>query len=160
MVPEPKPEPNVQQAVPFFGVSSIENSIRFYVEGLGFQITNTWIDDGKIRWCSLQHGAAALMLQEFRKKGHDSWMPKVKVGEGVSICFQCRDALALYREFMSRAVKVSEPFVGNKMWVISVNDPDGYRLEFESPTDVPEETKFSEWQRKAQDKPASKATNA
>jgi lactoylglutathione lyase len=31
------------------------------------------------------------------------------------------------------------------MWVVSLSDPDGYRLEFESPTDVPEETKLSEW---------------
>jgi lactoylglutathione lyase len=29
------------------------------------------------------------------------------------------------------------------MWVTSLFDPDGYRIEFESPTDVPEETEFS-----------------
>ena len=29
------------------------------------------------------------------------------------------------------------------MWVTSVLDPDGYKLEFESYTDVPEETVFS-----------------
>ena len=29
------------------------------------------------------------------------------------------------------------------MWVFSVTDPDGYRLEFESPTDVPEGTEYS-----------------
>jgi hypothetical protein len=28
-----------------------------------------------------------------------------------------------------------------------LSDPDGYRLHFESPTDVPEETKLSEIQR-------------
>jgi lactoylglutathione lyase len=31
------------------------------------------------------------------------------------------------------------------MWVLSLSDPDGYRIEFESPTDVPEDTRFSEW---------------
>jgi lactoylglutathione lyase len=36
------------------------------------------------------------------------------------------------------------PFVGNAMWVTLVQDPDGYKLEFESFTDVPEETVFSE----------------
>jgi lactoylglutathione lyase len=30
------------------------------------------------------------------------------------------------------------------MWVTSVSDPDGYRIEFESYTDVPEETVLSE----------------
>jgi lactoylglutathione lyase len=31
------------------------------------------------------------------------------------------------------------------MWVTVINDPDGYTLDFESPTDVPEDTKLSEW---------------
>jgi hypothetical protein len=40
---------------------------------------------------------------------------------------------------------MKEPFVGNHMWVVSFTDPDGYRLDFESQTDVPEETKYSDW---------------
>jgi hypothetical protein len=40
-------------------------------------------------------------------------------------------------------VQASKPFVGNGMWVTCLFDPDGYRIEFESPTDVPEETEFS-----------------
>lgn len=60
---------NVQQVVPFFHVSNIEDSLHFYVDGLGFQITRKWIDEGKLRWCWLELGAAALMLQEFAKKG-------------------------------------------------------------------------------------------
>jgi len=42
-------------------------------------------------------------------------------------------------------MEMNEPFVGNNMWVVSLVDVDGYRLDFESPTDVPEETKYSEW---------------
>ncbi len=141
-----KSEANVQQAVPFFHVSNIEQSLRFYVEGLAFQMTNKWIDEGKLRWCWLELGGAALMLQEFRKEGHDSWKPAVKVGEGVSICFQCRDALAIYRDATARGLAAREPFVGNAMWVVLLSDPDGYKIEFESSTDVPEETKLSEWQ--------------
>lgn len=137
-------EANVQQAVPFFHVSNMEASLRYYVDGLGFTMTNKWIDDGKLRWCWLQHGGAALMLQEFRKEGHDSWVPQGKVGEGVSICFQCNDALAIYREVTARGIAASKPFVGNGMWVTSLSDPDGYRIEFESKTDVPEDTVFSE----------------
>jgi lactoylglutathione lyase len=143
---ETRAETNVKQAVPFFHVSNIEESIRYYVDGLGFQMTNKWIDEGKLRWCWLQHGDAALMLQEFRKEGHDAQILKGKVGVGVSICFQCKDALRIYREIRSRGVDASEPFVGNNMWVTSLSDPDGFRIEFESPTDVPEETKLSEWQ--------------
>jgi len=144
---ETKTATNVEQAVPFFRVSNVEASIRYYVDGLGFQMTKKWIDEGKLRWCWLQHGGAALMLQEFRKEGHDSWVPAGKVGEGVSICFQCKDALEIYREITSRGIPASEPFVGNGMWVTSLSDPDGYKIDFESPTDVLEETKFSEWKR-------------
>jgi lactoylglutathione lyase len=140
------PQANVKQAVPFFGVSNIEESVRYYVDGLGFQMTHRWVVEGKLRWCWLQLGGAALMLQEFAREGHDSWVPQGKVGVGVSICFICEDALAIYREVTSRGIRASKPFVGNGMWVTSLSDPNGYRIDFESLTDVPEETEYSESQ--------------
>jgi len=135
--------PNVKQAVPFFTVENMENSLRFYVQGLGFTMNKKWIDEGKLRWCWLEHGDAALMLQESRKEGQHSWRPSGKVGEGVSICFICADALAIYREITSRGIAAKRPFVGNALWVTSVADPDGYRLDFESPTDAPEESEYT-----------------
>ena len=137
---ETNAESNVKQAVPFFGVTNIEASIRYYVDGLGFTMTNKWIDEGKLRWCWLQLGGAALMLQEFRKDR----LPVEKLGVGVSICFMCSDALAIYRDLTARGIQAKKPFVGNAMWVTSVSDPDGYALFFESPTDAPEESEFSE----------------
>jgi lactoylglutathione lyase len=92
----------------------------------------------------VQHGNAAIMLQEFRQDGPNSWAPESKVGVGVSICFQCKDAVATYKDVTSRGIEAKRPFVGNGMWVTSVQDPDGYKLDFESLTDVPEETVFSE----------------
>lgn len=44
----------------------------------------------------------------------------------------------------AKGIQASVPFVGNGMWVTSLADPDGYQLEFESLTDVPEDTLFSE----------------
>lgn len=143
MESETKPETNVQQAVPFFAVADMEESLRFYLDGLGFKMTNKWIDEGKLRWCWLELGAAALMLQEFRKDGHDSWTPEGKVGVGVSIYFICKDALAIYHDFISRGIKAKKPFVGNAMWVTQVTDPDGYNLFFESRTDAREEAEYS-----------------
>ena len=137
-------ETNVKQAVPFFGVSNIEESVRYYVDGLGFQMTNKWIDDGKLRWCWLQAGGGALMLQEFWREGSHQGRPEGKLGQGVSVCFICEDALAIYRDVTSRGIHASKPFVGNAMWVTSLSDPDGYRIDFESPTDAPEETEYSE----------------
>jgi len=134
-------QPNVQQAVPFFMVSNMEASLRFYVDGLGFKRTNQWIVDGKIRWCWLKLGGAALMLQEYRP---NSPLTTAKVGQGVSVCFQSRDAIAIYHETRTRSLEPRRPFVGNGLWVTSFTDPDGYKLDFESPTDVPEETEYTE----------------
>jgi lactoylglutathione lyase len=84
------------------------------------------------------------MLQEFRREGPEAWAPDGKVGLGVSFCFICRDALALYRQFSGKGLAATRPFVGNGMWVTSLTDPDGYHLDFESLTDVPEDTEYSE----------------
>ena len=132
--------PNVEQAIPFFMVSDMEASLRFYIDGLGFRRTKKWIVDGKIRWCWLEIGRVAIMLQEY---GTDSPLTTAKLGEGVSVCFQCKDALAIYHETVARGLKPRTPFVGNNMWVTILIDPDGYKLDFESPTDVPEETVYS-----------------
>ena len=112
----------------------MDASLRFYLDGLGFQMKNKWIDDGKLRWCWLEIGEAALMLQEFRLEG--------KVGAGVSICFTCEDAITIYHEITARGIAAKRPFVGNGMWVVEVSDPDGYKLFFESPTDAAEETEL------------------
>jgi lactoylglutathione lyase len=133
--------PNIKQAVPFFRVASMEISLSYYIDGLGFELVNQWTPRGKIEWCYLQRGGAAIMLQEFSKT-NESASPLVKKGEGVSICFVCEDALALYQEFASRAIKASRPFVGNGMWVTSLKDPDGYSIDFESITNVEEETEY------------------
>jgi lactoylglutathione lyase len=70
-------ESNVQQAVPFFLVQNIEASVRFYVEGLGFRLTNKWVDQGKLRWCWLELGEAAIMLQEFDPDGYQLFFESV-----------------------------------------------------------------------------------
>jgi len=146
---------NVKQAVPFFGVTNMEDSLKFYMNGLGFKMKSRWIPgatDGypedKIVWCWLELGEAALMLQEFRKAGEHNVYLEGKIAEiprnlgaGVSINFQCTDSLALYREFKSRGISIPKrPFVGNRLWCVGVVDPDGYKLFFNSPTDAPEES--------------------
>ena len=96
--------PNVKQAVPFFNVTDIEASLRFYVEGLGFVLTNQWVPEGRIRWCWLQLGEAAVMLQEYWRDGQPESAPEGPLGQGVSICFMCADALAIYLDLTSRGI--------------------------------------------------------
>jgi lactoylglutathione lyase len=137
---ETKTAANVRESVPFFGVTNMEASLQFYVDGLGFEMTNKWIVGGRVRWCWLKHGGASLMLQEFLKER----VPSGRLGEGMSVCFQCKDALAIYHRAKGRGLAVRKPFVGNGLWVTGLSDPDGYQIFFESPTDVPEETEYVE----------------
>jgi lactoylglutathione lyase len=136
--------PNVRQAVPFFNVKDIEASLRFYVDGLGFRITRRWEPEGRIRWCWLELGQVAVMLQEYWKDGQPGGWPEGPMGQGVNICFTCADAIAVYHEARARGLEPARPFVGNNLWVTSFTDPDGYRLDFESPTDVAEDTVYSD----------------
>jgi len=133
-------EPNVRQAVPFLMVTDMEASLRFYTQGLGFTMTRSWTPQGKIRWCWLELGGAALMLQEFGLAPDST----ERLGTGVSVCFQCHDALALFHSFRANGLQPKQPFVGNAMWVVILTDPDGYKLDFESPTDAPEESLYVE----------------
>jgi hypothetical protein len=55
----------------------MEASLRFYVAGLGFTMKRWWVPDqpgeyapdGRIRWCWLELGDAAIMLQACRDAG-------------------------------------------------------------------------------------------
>jgi uncharacterized glyoxalase superfamily protein PhnB len=126
---------NVKEVVPFLHVASMARAITFYVDGLGFAMRNKWEPDGQLRWCWLTLGGASLMLQEFPNR------PAPMPG-GINLTFTCDDAIALYHQY--RALGASEPEVGNGLWVTQLTDPDGYKLFFESPTDVAEETKLSD----------------
>jgi len=132
--------PNIRLAAPFFMVLDMDIFLKFYTEDLGFTMTSRWIPRGKIEWCLLQRDDGSLMLQQ--PKDQEKFDQKGLRGNGVSVCFQCADALSLYHEFKSRGIEIDPPFVGNNMWLVCFNDPDGYRLDFESPTDVAEGTKY------------------
>jgi predicted lactoylglutathione lyase len=135
---------NVEQVVPFLWVHDLQATLPFYLDGLGFRKTHEWVDEGRVRWCWLELGGAALMLQEFWRQGHDRNLPSERVGVGVSLNFFCKDAIAIYREVRARGIDAKQPFVGNGMWNVEVVDPDGYRLFFESPTDAAEESVLAE----------------
>lgn len=135
---------NTSEVVPFFAVKDMQQSLQFYVDGLGFSLENKWEQDGIIRWCRLQMGGAGLMLQQYRTTGHDAQQFGDNKGEGVSLCFFCEDVTAFYRAIKARGIDASEPQVGNGLWTMGMSDPDGYKLSFESPTEVAEGTKLSD----------------
>ncbi|HVI32434.1 VOC family protein [Phenylobacterium sp.] len=138
----PAPSADLRQAVPFFHVADLQASLDFYVERLGFERRNWWPEAGEIRWCWLQRDAVAVMLQQFTTADGEVRPVPAGAGAGVTICVMCGDALAVWREARAAGLPVERPVVGNGLWVVSLRDPDGYRLDFESPTDAPEESVY------------------
>ena len=135
-------EPRVNEVVPFLMVADMQAALAFYRDGLGFEIEQQWAPDGKLRWCQIRLDGSRLMLQE-----HDRHAGSPDKGTGIVLCIFCDDAVALYDAFCARGVTPEEPYVGNRLWVTRVTDPDGFKLDFESPTDVAEETRLSTWRR-------------
>ena len=117
----------ITQTVPLFDVADVERSIAFYIDGLGFELQDKWEQDDELRWCRVEHGDSALMLQ--KSQGETPANP----AGGLTPYFICEDAKAAHREFKALGVQVGAPFVGNNMDVFYFKDPDGYRLSFESP---------------------------
>ncbi len=123
-------EMRLQKTVPLLFVSDIEASVDFYCEGLGFSIKSKWEPKGKLAYCWLEQGGAALMLQQ----ATDENAPRNL--EGVTIYFICDDADVVYHQCLQRNVELTEPsiaFYGMNQTFVS--DPDGYELCFENPTE-------------------------
>ena len=136
---------NVTGVVPLLMVTSMERSLVFYIDGLGFAIQARWVPDGRLRWCLLSLGGAVLMLQEAVEPTRTKLLAAGALGNGAALYFQCADAIAIYREAGAHGVHpLREPQVGNSGWEVFFADPDGYKINFYSPTDVPEETLLSE----------------
>src|SRR5947209_12904628 len=101
---------NVFEVVPFLRVDDMPRSVAYYVDGLGFTMTHSWIDAGTLRWCRLSKGAASIMLQDFWTHGERTNRPQGQLGSGVSLNFTCHDALLIYRDVTSRGIVATEPF--------------------------------------------------
>jgi len=139
------PAHNVTAVVPLLMVTSMDRSLAFYIDGLGFTIQNRWLPDGRLRWCWMSLGDAALMLQEAGESTREKMLTIGTLGNGAALYFQCSDAIAIYREAAAHGIHpLREPQVGNSAWEVFFGDPDGYKINFSSPTDLPEETLLSE----------------
>ena len=121
----------VQETVPLLFVSDITQSIEFYCEGLGFEMTSKWNPNGQIKWCRLQHDGASLLLQA---ADEEEDIAKVEQAEGVTFYFVCEDANTVHGEITARGIQATPPRVAfydmNQTFII---DPDSYELCFESP---------------------------
>lgn len=119
-------------ARPVLHVSSVEASLRFYVDLLGFTVAWRYEEDGRARVAQVDRGSCALILS-------DQWPQKV--GKGLMFISvnaepQTRDAAAaavdaLRVELEGRGVPVKDGEWGYRLLV--VEDPDGNLLFFPYP---------------------------
>src|SRR5207247_9813245 len=113
----------VQQLVPLLMVKNMDASLRFYVEGLGFSMAKKWTPEGRIRWCWLELGTAALMLQEFVSDSHHASPIPAQVGAEVELNFICRDSLAFYDSTSKRGFAAKRPFRVHHNWLYTLPVP-------------------------------------
>jgi catechol 2,3-dioxygenase-like lactoylglutathione lyase family enzyme len=67
----------VNEVVPFFAVKDMEKSIVFYIDGLGFEFKNKWVEDGVIRWCRFFCDDAVGFYRDVTSRGIDASEPFV-----------------------------------------------------------------------------------
>jgi uncharacterized glyoxalase superfamily protein PhnB len=123
----------IQELVPLMFVEDLNRSAAFYQDRLGFEMTMKWEPDGKLSWCRLERGGAALMLQQAIPEEDG---PAEGRGRGVGFFFNCDDAGIMHSDLTRRGLPVAPPkaeFYG--MNQIFVKDPDGYELCFQSVID-------------------------
>ena len=121
-------------ARPVLHVSSVEASLRFYVDLLGFTVPWRYDEDGRARVVQVDRGNCALILS-------DHWPDKVGKGLmfiSVNVESETRHAEvaavdALRAEFEARGIPVKDGRWGYRLLV--VEDPDGNQLFFPYPNE-------------------------
>jgi lactoylglutathione lyase len=108
-------------------------------------MTRKWTPDGdgRIWWCWLELGNAAIMLQSFAKKVLLPGQRKAKLAGAYPSACNAKTLWPFTKR--SRVWDRREKAIRRKRDVSNVSArPGWYKLDFESFTDVPEETVFSE----------------
>jgi catechol 2,3-dioxygenase-like lactoylglutathione lyase family enzyme len=110
----------------------IQKSIRFYTEGLGFEIVHKMEDGGKIQFVQLKAGTAMIGLgQDDFAKGKDR-----SKGIGLRVWLNTpQDITALAARAAAAGLKIDE---GPKAlpWgpmAFAITDPDGFKLTVANP---------------------------
>lgn len=113
--------------MPGITVNDIQKSIKFYVDGLGFEIGDKNEKDGKLTYVGLKAGDASMGLsQDDFAKGRD----RVK-GVGVRLWFSTKDDIkAIAARAKAAGVKLdgeAAPLPWGPMG-FAATDPDGYKI--------------------------------
>ena len=127
---------DVRGIAPLLAVFDMPTSIKFYCEGLGFEVVST---DGKpapqFDWVLLRLNGSELMLNTAYDEDQRPPVPdpaRVGAHRDVVIYFGCPDVDGAYAHLLGMGINVKEPKVAPYgMKQLYLTDPDGYLLCFQ-----------------------------
>jgi predicted enzyme related to lactoylglutathione lyase len=130
--------PIATKVVPSLGVSDIERSIEFYSTFFGFQVADSYEQDGARVWCWLQTGRADLMLQQLAPEQQITLHPAI--GQSWALYIRPDDLETVHYELGAAGFKVSDIQTSSYATrEFLASDPDGYELWVSMPFDEDEE---------------------
>lgn len=123
------------KTVASLGVADIKRSVEFYRTLFGFQIADSYEQDGDMVWCWLQTGGADLMLQQLSEEQQITLDPAI--GQSWVLFMRVQDIHAVHRQLRragGEAEDIRETSYGTLEFV--AKDPDGYDLWVNMPVEV------------------------
>src|SRR5215471_2489120 len=126
----------VHGLAPLLSVFDMPTAIKFYCEGLGFELAGT---DGKpapnFDWVLLRLNGSEIMLNTAYDEGERPPAPdpgRIAVHQDVAIYFACPDVDGAYAHLRRKGIDAKEPRIAPyDMKQLYLTDPDGYVLCFQ-----------------------------
>jgi glyoxylase I family protein len=127
---------DIRGLAPLLAVFDMPTSIKFYCEGLGFEVVG---NDGKpapqFDWALLRLNGAELMLNTAYDEDQRPSVPdpaRIAAHQDAAIYFGCPDVDGAYAHLRRRGIDAKEPKVAwYGMKQLYLTDPDGYLLCFQ-----------------------------
>ena len=113
--------------IPSLGVSDIERSLGFYRGFFGFEVVDSYDQDGHMAWCWLRAQGAELMLQQLSADQQIRLNPAI--GQSWVVYVRVDDLDALHAKLKRGGFPASEiALTSYGAREFFVPDPDGYEL--------------------------------
>ncbi len=124
---------------PLLQVFDMSTALRFYRDGLDFEVVSSSSPGDDAEWVWLRRGTVNLMLNAAYEPDARPAVPdsmRVEAHGDTAMYFACPDLDAAYAHLKAHGIAVTPPAnAPYGMRQLHVTDPDGYVLCFQSPTD-------------------------
>ena len=121
--------------IPSLGVSDIERSLGFYQSFFGFEVADSYDEEGRKAWCWLRVGGAELMPQQLSADQQIRLNPAI--GQSWVIFVRVDDIETVHTRLTHGgfpATEITETQYGTREFFVP--DPDGYELWISIPVEL------------------------